>query len=75
MLADSMGRKPVVGMTVFAAFCCYTWSFCVFYFYNTLPFALIYVYPIFLWIGGGAYVAGSIITAIAADVVPSEEAR
>ncbi|KIW04569.1 hypothetical protein, variant 1 [Verruconis gallopava] len=75
MLADRIGRKSVVGMTVFAAFCCYVWSFCVLYFYKTLPFALIYVYPLFLWFGGGGYVAGSIITAIAAEVVPSEDSR
>jgi MFS family permease len=75
MLADSKGRKLVVGMTVVAAFFCYLWLFCVLYFYKTLHFALIYVFPMFLWVGGGAYVAGSVITAIAADVVPSEESR
>jgi hypothetical protein len=75
MLADKKGRKFVVGLTVGAGFFCYLWSFCVLYFYNTLPFGLIYTYPLILWIGGGGFVAGSIITAIAAEVVPSEEAR
>ena len=75
MLADKKGRKFVVGLTVGAAVACYIWSFCILYFYNTLPFSLIYTYPLLLWIGGGGFVAGSIITAIASEVVPSDEAR
>jgi hypothetical protein len=75
MLADSKGRKLVVGMTVLAGVCCYTWAFLFFYFHKSLPFGLIYVFPLFLWFGGGGFVAGSIITAIASDVVPSDESR
>lgn len=75
MLADKKGRKFVVGLTVGAAFACYAWSFAILYLYNTLPFGLIYTFPLLLWIGGGSFVAGSIITAIAAEVVPIDEAR
>ena len=75
MLADKKGRKFVVGLTVTAIVLCYIWSFCILYFYNTLPLGLIYKYPLLLWIGGGGFVAGSIITAIASEVVPNDEAR
>jgi hypothetical protein len=46
--------------------------FLVFFFKGAIPFWTIYVYPQFLYLGGGGFVLGAVTMAIVADIIPNE---
>jgi hypothetical protein len=72
ILADTYGRIVVCGAGIIGVTAGYCWLFAVLYFYETLPFNLIYAYPLFFCIGGGGPVVAALILAIITDVTPKE---
>jgi len=72
ILADTYGRIIVSFAGIVGVSLGYMWLFAVLYFYETLPFSLIYAYPLFFCIGGGAPIISALILAIITDVAPKE---
>lgn len=72
MLADTYGRIIICAAGIVGVTLGYLWLFAVLYFYETLPFNLIYAYPVFFCIGGGAPVISALIMAIITDVAPKD---
>jgi hypothetical protein len=72
ILADRYGRIIVCAAAIVGVSLGYFWLFAVLYFYETLPFNLLYAYPLFFCIGGGAPVITALILAIITDVAPKE---
>ena len=72
ILADTYGRIIVSFTGIVGVSLGYLWLFAVLYFYETLPFGLIYAYPLFFCIGGGTPVITALILAIITDVSPKE---
>jgi MFS family permease len=72
ILADQYGRILVCAAGIVGVTLGYLWLFAVLYFYETLPFNLIYAYPLFFCLGGGAPVIVALILAIITDAAPKE---
>src|ERR1700744_4718281 len=72
ILADTYGRIIISFIGIVGVSLGYLWLFAVLYFYQTLPFSLVYAYPVFFCIGGGPSIITALILAIITDVAPKE---
>ncbi|KAL9624637.1 MAG: hypothetical protein Q9160_001302 [Pyrenula sp. 1 TL-2023] len=68
LLADHVGRKPVILLFLLGAFLSDTWVKLVCIFPNMLPLRLVWLAPMLETIGGGVQVGTSMFFTIAADV-------
>jgi len=72
MLADSHGRKFVIFLGLFGSIVASLSEYMTLSLYNVIPYWTIYIYPLFLWIGGGGFVVAAVMSAIVTDVVTKE---
>lgn len=72
LLADRVGRKPVLGIVVIGYIVSTFWSLIVMWFWRTLPLRLVWLSPLLLFIGGGNVVTATIFYSIASDVTTEE---
>jgi hypothetical protein len=72
MLADTIGRKKVLSLSIIGIIMESWWAWLTMASKPIFPFWMIYVYPLWQIIGGGAVVLINMLLAIIADVAPSE---
>jgi MFS family permease len=72
MLADAKGRKFVLGLCMLGIVCSSFWALATLSQRDRIPYWMIYTYPLFQLVGGGAVVLTNLIMAMIADAAPSE---
>ncbi len=72
IIADTRGRRLVLALGIIGAMMSQLWSLLIFSAVGSLPLWSIYLSPLFLCIGGGAFVIGAILMATIADVIPND---
>jgi hypothetical protein len=73
VLADTRGRRFVLALGIIGGMMAYSWALLVFSSPHSMPLWTIYLYPLFLCIGGGAFVIGAVLLAMIAGVIPSDQ--
>ncbi|KAJ5106730.1 Major facilitator superfamily domain general substrate transporter [Penicillium angulare] len=71
VLADRIGQKPVIYLSVIGTMLCMSWELIVLAFPGTLPARLIVAGPLFLVVGGGFTVQVSLTYSIACNLADS----
>lgn len=72
VLADTRGRRFVLALGIIGGMMAYSWALLVFSSPGSMPLWTIYISPLFLCIGGGAFVIGAVLMATIADVISSD---
>jgi len=73
LLADRIGRKPVILLFLLGFFLCDSWVKIVCLFPDQLPLRLVWLAPLFKIVGGGANFGTSMLFTAAADVVAEKD--
>ncbi|KAK4152714.1 hypothetical protein C8A00DRAFT_34564 [Chaetomidium leptoderma] len=73
LLADRIGRRPMLLLFLFGFFLCDSWVKIVCLFPDYLPLRLVWLAPLFKIVGGGANFGTSLLFTAAADVVSEKD--
>ncbi len=73
LVADRIGRKPVFALSIVGIVLAQCWNLIVVRFWRYMPLRLVWISPIFTFIGGGEAVANMVFFAMGSDITTDEQ--